>query len=241
MLIFNFHHVEKELSRPERKHISMSPQGLRNFIRTLRLMGMRIVSMRDVLTHGKAVIESNRNVLLTFDDGYENNYLEALPVLETEQCPATIFVLPGRYGGTNEWDQGHLEESQRDRLMSLAQMKILAASPMITLGSHGMMHSDLPNLHEDAMRGEIMDSYRILSEEFGDSFLPVFAYPWGYHGEREIRALEESPYQYAFAVETRPWQASDNPYQIPRFSAYYRDGNPLVFVAKLARHKLILA
>lgn len=241
MLIFNLHHVEKEILHSDRKHISMSPQGLRNFIRTLRLMGMRIISMRDVLAHGAAVIQSNRNVLLTFDDGYENNYLEALPVLEAEQCPATIFVLPGRYGGTNEWDQGHLEEVQRDRLMSLAQMKVLAASPMITLGSHGLRHRDLPTLQEDEMRAEILDSYQILSDEFGSNFLPVFAYPWGYYGEREIQALEESPYQYAFAVETRPWQPADNPYAIPRFSAYYRDGNPLVFVAKLARHKLLLA
>ena len=136
---------------------------------------------------------------------------------------------------------GHLEESQRDRLMSLAQMKILAASPMITLGSHGMRHRDLPTLHEDDMRAEMLDSYRILSEEFGEQFLPVFAYPWGYHGEREIQVLAESPYQYAFAVETRPWRAVDNPYAIPRFSAYYRDGNPLVLAAKLARHKLLFA
>lgn len=241
MLIFNFHHVEKEMKRPERKHISMTPQGLRYFIRTVRLMGMTIVSMRDVLKYGQRVIDSNRNVLLTFDDGYENNYLEALPVLEAEQCPATIFVLPGRYGGTNEWDQGHLEECERDRLMSLAQLKILAACPLITLGSHGMRHRDLPTLDEAEMRAEIMDSYHILSEEFGNAFAPVFAYPWGYHGEREVKALLDSPYKYSFTVETRPWQSQDNPHQIPRFSAYYRDGNPMIFLAKLARHKLIFA
>ena len=49
MLIFNFHHVEKEIRHPERKHITISPQGLSRFIRTLRLMGLRIVSMQEVL------------------------------------------------------------------------------------------------------------------------------------------------------------------------------------------------
>ena len=118
MLIFNFHHVETHIFHPERKHITMSPEGLSRFIRTLRLLGMSIVSVRDVLNSpDPAGPQSNRQVLLTFDDGYVNNLTEALPVLEQEHCPATVFVLPGRFSGTNEWDQGKLPESRRDPLM----------------------------------------------------------------------------------------------------------------------------
>ncbi|WP_373531586.1 polysaccharide deacetylase family protein [Vampirovibrio sp.] len=241
MLIFNFHHIEKHLLHPERKHISMSPQGLSRFIRTLRLLGMRIVSMQEVLAATPDAINDHRSVLLTFDDGYTNNLLEALPVLEAEQCPATVFVLPGRYGGTNEWDQGHLPESQRDQLMSLAQMERMAASPLITLGSHGLYHRDFPTLAESDMVAELSESYQMLHQTFGENFLPVFAYPWGHYGPREVEALSQSPYQAAFTVETRPWRSTDNIYQIPRFSAFYRDGNPLVLLAKLARHNLLFA
>lgn len=241
MLIFNFHHVEKKIRFPERKHISISPQGLRALIRTVRLMGLRIVSMREVLAMAPFELASNRNVLLTFDDGYENNYREALPVLEAEHCPATIFVLPGRFSGTNEWDQGHLPENKRDRLMSLAQMKALASSPLITLGSHGLLHRDMTRLTEKELQAELLESHAILSREFPDSYLPVFAYPWGTHSEREVAALEKTPYRYAFTVETHPWGEQDHCFKVPRFSAYYRDGNPLVFLAKLARHKLLFA
>jgi peptidoglycan/xylan/chitin deacetylase (PgdA/CDA1 family) len=238
MLIFNFHHIEKDLFRPERKHISMTPQGLNRFIVTLRLLGLTIVSMRDVLTQQSDVIDDHRSVLLTFDDGYVNNLLQALPVLEAHQCPATVFVLPGAYGGTNTWDQSHLPESERDRLMSLAQMEQIAASPMITLGSHGLFHRSLPTLDESDMVAELTDSYHLLNEAFGENFLPVFAYPWGHYGQREVQALEKTPYKAAFSVETRPWRSTDNPYQIPRYSAYYRDGNPMVLLAKLAYQKL---
>jgi peptidoglycan/xylan/chitin deacetylase (PgdA/CDA1 family) len=164
-----------------------------------------------------------------------------LPVLEAERCPATIFVLPGRYGGTNEWDQGHLDEVKRDRLMSRAQMKIMAASPLITLGSHGLTHQDFTLLSKPDLEAEVLESYRILKEDFGDAFLPVLAYPWGYHGQREVDLLANTPYEYAFMVETRLWTSEDGPYQVPRYSAYYRDGNPVVFLAKLARHNLLFA
>jgi peptidoglycan/xylan/chitin deacetylase (PgdA/CDA1 family) len=242
MLIFNFHHVEKHIFHPERKHITMSPEGLSRFIRTLRLLGMSIVSMRDVLNSPNPVgLQGNRQVLLTFDDGYVNNLTEALPVLEQEQCPATVFVLPGRFSGTNEWDQGSLPESRRDPLMSLEQMHLLTKSPYVTLGSHGMRHRNMTKLPDDENRYEIHESYRILSAEFGEAFLPVFAYPWGACNSRVVDLMGESPYQYAFTVETAPWHSHAHRFQVPRYSAYYRDGNPAVFLAKLLRHKLLFA
>jgi peptidoglycan/xylan/chitin deacetylase (PgdA/CDA1 family) len=242
MLIFNFHHVENNILHPERKHITISPQGLSRFIRTLRLMGMSVVSLRDVLESSNPTgPQSNRQVLLTFDDGYVNNLTEALPVLEQEQCPATIFVLPGRFSGTNEWDQGHLPEQERDALMSLEQMKTLAASPYITLGSHGMLHRHMTTLSDEENRFEIHESHRILSEQFPEAYLPVFAYPWGECNDQVVELMQGSPYKYAFTVETAQWKPDIHPFRVPRYSAYYRDGNPAVFLAKLLRHKLLFA
>ncbi|MEK9772083.1 MAG: polysaccharide deacetylase family protein, partial [Opitutae bacterium] len=49
---------------------------------------------------------SNRSICLTFDDGYYDNFSEALPILEKYQIPATIFVCTGNIGTENEfwWD-----------------------------------------------------------------------------------------------------------------------------------------
>lgn len=240
MLIFNFHHVEKEIRHPDRKHITITPDGLRRCIRTLRAVGLEIVSMRDVLHKKDPAMNSNRQVLLTFDDGYVNNLEQAVPVLEAEGCPATIFVLPGRFAGTNAWDQGALPEAERDQLMSLAHMQQLAqSSSVITFGSHGLLHQNLTTLDEAELHREIHDSHRILSEQLGPAYVPVFAYPWGAHDDRVVAAMETSPYQYSFTVETAPWQSGAHRFRVPRYSAYYRDGNPLIFLAKLARHKVL--
>ncbi|HEY9745729.1 MAG TPA: polysaccharide deacetylase family protein [Oculatellaceae cyanobacterium] len=240
MLIFNFHHVEKPIRHPSRKHISISPEGLRRFIRTLRLLGLEIVSLRDVLNEPARLQSVKRQVALTFDDGYVNNLEQALPILEAEQCPATVFVLPGRLGGTNEWDQSHLPEAERDRLMTLEEMRTLAQSPWVTLGSHGLLHSDFTRLTSEERQHELQESYRFLSEHFGDDFLPVFAYPWGYYSDDVIGDLEKSPYRYAFTVETARWRPSDCPFKVPRYTVYFRDGNPLILLAKLCRHGVFL-
>lgn len=239
MLVFNFHHVEQECRHPSRKHISITPHGLRFFIRTLRFLGFTIVSLREVFTHEAGLIENPRNVLLTFDDGYVNNYTEALPVLEAERCPATIFVLPGRLSGTNAWDQSHLPESERDQLLSHGQMEQLAQSPYITLGSHGMSHQHFPEISPETLQFELEASYQQLSQSFPQAFLPVLAYPWGETSPQVLTQMQTSSYSYAFTVVTAPWQANTPRFEIPRYSVYYRDGNPVVLLAKLIRHSLI--
>lgn len=47
------------------------------------------------------------SVLITFDDGYADNYLEALPVLQSQQAPATFFINTSKLGTSQEfwWDE----------------------------------------------------------------------------------------------------------------------------------------
>ncbi|MEM0951861.1 MAG: polysaccharide deacetylase family protein [Cyanobacteria bacterium P01_H01_bin.74] len=239
MIVLNFHYVEQNILHPTRKCITITPGGLRAVIKTLRFMGYRIVSMPEVLAMNNPGLDTDNLALITFDDGYENNLTEALPVLEEEQCPATVFVLPGRFDGTNAWDQGHLPEKDRDQLLSLAQMHTLANSPFITLGSHGMTHVKMDQVSEAELRDELFLSHQILSETFGQHYAPVLAYPWGNHNQAVVDLMAETPYKYAFTVETAPWKAGIHPFMVPRYSAFYRDGNPFIFIAKLMRHNLV--
>lgn len=239
MLIFNLHHVEDRILHPSRRHITISTRGFRRFIRTLRLLGFKIVSLRDVLADLSLLQSRKRLAVLTFDDGYVNNYELAVPILEEEQCPATIFALPGRFGGSNAWDQGDLPEAQRDPLMTLEQMQALAKSPLITFGSHGMLHRKFALLSSEDLQFELHESYRILSESLGEGFLPVLAYPWGEYSGSVLDEMEATPYRFAFTVETAPWTADAPRFEVPRYSVFFRDGNPIVFSAKLCRHGVL--
>lgn len=239
MFIINFHHVEPTPRWKSRQHITITPKGLARVIRTLRWMGFEIVDVRDVLAAGGPEAFGHNTAMLTFDDGYENFYQHAAPVLESLQCPGTVFVLAHRFGGTNDWDQGDLPKDQRDRLMTLDQMKVLSHSPYITMGSHGLLHQHYDQLDTQTLLDEIHQSHAILSEALGKAYVPVLAYPWGDYSDQVLAQMESSPYQFAVTTQKGRWESRENPYEVPRYSIYHRDGQVAVFLSKLLRNGIV--
>lgn len=241
IIVFNFHHVETVPKHRDRKHITITPAGLKQFINTIRHRGMQIVSLRDIVADAFSVLaEVSRPVVLTFDDGYENFYQYGAPVLEEEKCPATVFIVAGKVAGTNDWDHGHLPEAERDALMSWPQMLSLKSSSFITFGSHGMMHRKFPELSSEALNSEINESFNVLSERLNGAFVPVMAYPWGEYSEETLALMAKTPYCYGMTTKKGPWDMEKSPvFTVPRYSVYFRDGNGLVLLAKLAANGLL--
>jgi peptidoglycan/xylan/chitin deacetylase (PgdA/CDA1 family) len=239
MYIFNFHHVEPKPKNPQRKHISITPDGLAQFIRIIRRLGLEPVSLKEVMLSGGPEAQPAQKVILTFDDGYENFYDYAAPILKAEKCPGTVLVLAGKAGCVNDWDYPDLPEEKRDRLMSMAQMKALIPSAYIDIGSHGMNHLNYTQLTDAELRQEIWISYEILAKELGDGFIPVLAYPWGEYTQKVYDIMAESPYRYGLTTSKGPWVSADRPFAVPRYSIYERDANPLILVAKLARNGIL--
>ncbi len=238
MHIFNFHHVEPKPAQKSRANITISPSGLRQIIHVLRSLGFRIVSLSDVLQEGVDAFPP-RTAVFTFDDGYENFYRHGLPVLREEQCPATVFVLAQRFAGTNVWDQAHLPADERDKLMSEEQLHDMGQGGLIHIGSHGLLHRKLATVATADLIDELEQSYDILSETFRESFLPVFAYPWGDHSEAVLAQMDQSRYQFALTTQTGPWEPDSPRYKVLRYSIYDRDRYLPIFIAKLWRHGIL--
>lgn len=239
MFIFNFHHVEPRLKRLERKHITITPDGLLRFIRLLRDIGMQPASLQELLEGNANPSFGSSRFALTFDDAYENFYHHAAPILIRENCPATVFVIAGKIGGTNDWDQAELPMEERDRLMSWEQMKELSRSEQIAFGSHGLQHRNYAALSPAELSREIEESYAILSDSLPHAFLPILAYPWGKYSKAALQVMAQSSYCYGLTTQKGEWTSASDPYAIPRYSVYYRDGNPLVMLGKLLANRIL--
>jgi peptidoglycan/xylan/chitin deacetylase (PgdA/CDA1 family) len=239
-------------------------------------------------------------VAVTFDDGYADNFHEALPILEEVGVPATFFVCTGILGTREEFwsdelerlvlgDGGRpevfaLEDRQygrrwrsagaderlalHDRLrglmltippqrrndwldqlslwagtvragrethraMTIDELKRLAASPLATIGAHGVTHTPLAVLSTEAQREELVLSRRRL-ETLIDGEVTVFAYPFGrredYSGAT-CRLCREAGFRRA--VTTLPGQVHrwTDPMQMPRQLVRNWDGP--TFAARL--------
>lgn len=157
----------------------------------------RVVSLGEGLEMLSTPAMDSQAVAVTFDDGYLDNLVHALPIIERYRVPATIFV-------TSEFcDQArtHPRYAATSARMHLnwQEVRALAANPLITIGSHTLTHPHLPRLSEQQARREIAASRRAIADRLG---MPVdfFCYPSGDFGPREAELAGEAGYRAALSV-----------------------------------------
>ena len=184
--------------------------------------GLRGVSVGALL---RARREGKASLLvgLTFDDGYTMVAEHAVPVLARHGFTATMFVLPGRLGGVNDWDDGTPWP-----LLPAARIGELAAAGM-EIGSHSATHPRLAGAHPGVLEEEIAGSRAALEDLTGQ---PVngFAYPYGSLDDAAVAAVRDAGYGYACAVAPA---GPPGRFALPRVYAGQADGPARLVVKRL--------
>jgi peptidoglycan/xylan/chitin deacetylase (PgdA/CDA1 family) len=115
-------------------------------------------------------------VLVTFDDGYQNNYDLAYPVLRELGLKANLFVVCETIGRHNAWHDPANEPWQN--MATWSQLREMRSSGVFELANHTMRHANLANLPREDVRWEVREAKARLEDGLG-SALPAFAYPYG--------------------------------------------------------------
>ncbi len=211
-MILMYHAVADVAEDPY--YLSVTPSRFAEQMTWLKRRGLRgvgIGTLADAMRAGR----QRGLVGITFDDGYVSVLEAALPVLLRHGFTATMFVISGRLGGLNEWDEG-----PRWPLMSAGQVRELAAAGM-EIGSHGASHVRLAGAGADQLEAEVSGSRASIGGLVGT---PVrgFAYPYGSMDEAARQAVRDAGYDYACAVQTPT--ASLGFMALPRVYVGQRDG-----------------
>jgi len=114
-------------------------------------------------------------VVLTLDDGYTDNRTIAYPILCRYGFPATIFLVSGAIGGTNQWDT-HGELAGRS-VLSWSEIQAMQQGGM-HFGAHTRTHVLLTAAPPTQVEDEVTGSRQDLEAHLGRRVL-VFAYPYG--------------------------------------------------------------
>jgi peptidoglycan/xylan/chitin deacetylase (PgdA/CDA1 family) len=158
-----------------------------------------------------------RSILITFDDGYINNRVEALPHLQTHKFASVIFVPVHYVGGYNAFDADIFYEPKED-ICSWSILKELDSKGM-SVQSHGMNHVHFSELDRQQLLHEIGESKKLIEENMGNH-VKLFAFPYGDGGENcrvTNSILKEAGYCGAFLYEGGVMEiGKNNPFQIPR-------------------------
>jgi peptidoglycan/xylan/chitin deacetylase (PgdA/CDA1 family) len=185
----------------------VSPEKFRAQVKWLLDRGYKTLLFSDLCRlHRDNAPLPEKSVLITFDDGYENNYIHAWPVLRELGARGNIFVVYNTIGKANLWHNPASEAWVN--MATLAQLREMQESGVIEFGSHTMSHPRLTRLkHEDAV-AELAESKRQLEAALGRA-MPAFAYPYGdgAYDERVRAAALEAGYllDFSFRQGKTPW------------------------------------
>lgn len=219
--ILMYHSVTGGTEDPYR--ITVPPHRLDRQLRWLRDRGLRGVGV-DQLLAARTMGRADDLVGLTFDDGYADFVEAALPLLRRHGCTATVFVLPGRLDGVNEWDR----LGPRRPLLSADGIRTAAAAGM-EIGSHGLFHTDLTTADDETLEQETVLSRTMLAEITGTA--PVgFCYPYGTVDGRAVESVRAAGYRYACAIDPGPLTGL---HALPRVHIDAADTSPRLHLKRL--------
>lgn len=139
-----------------------------------------------------------KTVVITFDDGYRDNYDVALPLLTRYGFTATNFLVADRIGGVANW------EGQRTPvpMMSWQQVREWHESGM-SLGSHTLTYPDLRLLPADKVAYEIVTSRAIIEDHIGAPVVTI-SYPYESFSRKVLHMVEACGYQGACGSPAMP-------------------------------------
>jgi peptidoglycan/xylan/chitin deacetylase (PgdA/CDA1 family) len=167
--------------------LSVCPESFKKQMYFLKRHNYNVVRLEDLAALVKKGKIPYKTIAITFDDGYENNYTYAYPVLKELNLPATIFIAPALVG--------------REGYLTWEQLIEMAESSVVSIGSHAMSHAYLVELPEQKLDIEISDSKRAIESHIRKKVYS-FSYPVGTFSEYIKDKVRKAGYK--IAVSTNP-------------------------------------
>lgn len=204
----------------------VSPGRFRAQMRLFKALGFETCDLDDLFDKPLP----RRPLAITFDDGYENYLVNAVPVLSELDYRATVFLVAHQIGGSNEWDTRRGDAPER--LMSLEQIRT-AAKQGTRFGSHTLDHADLTQVSENEVRQQICGSKALLEELLGYE-VGTFCYPYGRKSASVVQVVREAGYRLACSTMGGTNTPDTDRYQLRRTNIR-SDTNLPVLLFKLLR------
>jgi peptidoglycan/xylan/chitin deacetylase (PgdA/CDA1 family) len=181
ILMYHYISVPPEGADGIRYNLSVWPEVFATQMAYLAVEGYHPIRLADLAHHlADGTPLPDKPVVLTFDDGYEDNYASALPVLRASGFPATFFVI------TRFVDDG------RPGYMTWDQLREMAAAGM-EIGSHALDHPDLRGKAPAYQFGEVAAARLAILTQVGQP-AETFCYPSGQYDAATLDALRASGY-----------------------------------------------
>ena len=202
VLVLNYHKIANE-----HKSLSVTLDDFEQHMKWLQEYGFTCITpgqLYDFVANGADLPE--KPVLITFDDGYKDNYTNAFPIMKKYGMKGTIFVVTGFLGVYDNyltWDQAN---------------ELLEAG--FNIESHTYSHKSMTEASDEDITKELVKSRQTIKEKLGiDS--DFMAYPTGTYNLHIAELVKESGYKGAFTIKYDNVSRDSNVYALERVPVFH--------------------
>lgn len=167
--------------------ISVTIDNFEKQMAFLKKCRVGVISLRDLSDQKERI---SGNVLITFDDGFKDVFLNAMPILKKYNFPAVIFINPFLLGKRASF--ATREEDRNREICSLSDLHQLEGNG-VAIANHGYSHQQLSGLSGSEAISEYKKAFDFIRSNFSKNAYPdVFVYPKGAKSKEVEDLLKDS-------------------------------------------------
>lgn len=219
MPVIMYHRVIKDESEKGVHGTYVTVEQFEEQMKYLKKKGYETVTFKDMLNnrYKQRFDKDKKWIMLTFDDGYKDNYENAFPILKKYQFKGIIYILDGiEY---NKWDVDNPGNPERKFTLMNQDELLEMQNYGIEFGGHTSTHPRLAELSIEQVKSEIINSKSNIEKIVGRELLS-FAYPYGSLNEEVKRIPQETGYKFAVATDSGSIVFSDDLFEIRRIGIF---------------------
>ena len=205
--ILMYHMISGSLSKQKHRGLRVSPEMFERQVAWLKASDWTFIKASELFTE-KA--QGDKRVAITFDDGYEDNYSQALPILKKYDACATLYLVTDRHErdwSVNKNAKHNSGDLMREAKLSDKQVAEMLASGVFELGGHTLTHCHLPSVDLATKTFEINECKKVLNATFATQ-VTSFAYPFGHYSDEDLKLCEAADFNTAVTtdegIDTQP-------------------------------------
>jgi peptidoglycan/xylan/chitin deacetylase (PgdA/CDA1 family) len=217
--IINYHKIEVN---NDVGATSRHPDDFLKDLIALKEFGCQTITFKEL--NGERFLKP-KQIIITFDDGYESVYRYALPMMKEHGFKGVVFIPVQYIGKENNWDIQFFNKKYKH--LNIEQLLSLQKAGF-EIASHGMTHRDFTELNAATLENEILRSKSILSRLIQKEVISI-CYPFGQFNDAIKDIVKNAGYQYGVSTLYFGGGLDKYPqYSLKRFTIYRFDSQKMV-------------
>ena len=224
--VLMYHHVNPHKG----DMVTITPEVFEGQMEYLQRAGYRTLKIQELVSYiNGGLTLPQKAVVVTFDDGWLDNYIYALPAIKKNKINATVFLITNRVENasqnatmipsfipTHEESKSLIEKGESHKVvLNWSVIKEMSDTGLIEFYSHTKSHAKCNSLSEKELAEELKESREIIEKRLGIP-CPYFCWPYGKYNGLAVNVAKKTGYKALFTTNHGVVEAGSDPFVINR-------------------------